>query len=62
MNNPELNQPTLKPFQICENVPLPYDLSEFQLRFLLLVAKRIFTGKALKSSLRNNKHQKGKRL
>lgn len=51
INSTEFSQPTLKPSWTCENNPLPYCLSEFQLSFLLLAAKRIITENIVKSNL-----------
>ena len=53
MTTIKFSQPTLKlPEASCfENNPLPYCVSEIQLRFLLLAAKRILTDEIVKSSL-----------
>lgn len=47
----EFNQPILKPSWTCENNPPPCCLSEFQLRFILIAAKRISTDNIAKSSV-----------
>ena len=61
MTTVKFSQPTLKlPKASCsENNPLPYCVSEIQLRFLLLAAKRILTDEIVKSSLGTKSTRKG---